>query len=77
MTFEQFSASGRDVEDLGVEHPGLDLEGIPGRVYEGGGYVERHGDGWYLCIGRDEYVAPLAQLERLLFDWCTAEEFFA
>lgn len=78
MDLAQFRATGRDVPDLGVEIPGMDLEGKPGRVYchEGGAYIERHGDGWYLLIERSEYEGPLEQLEERLFDWCRSAGFF-
>ncbi len=78
MDLEQFRKSGRDVIDLGVEHPGQDLDGQSGRIYQGGGYLELQVDGsWYLILGRDEYAdADRAKLEELLFDWCKSEGFF-
>lgn len=77
MDLQQFRASGRDVPDLGVVHPGLDLEGKAGRVYDGGGYIERQSDtSWYCQIDRDEYSGPLAQLEERLHEWCSRERFW-
>lgn len=76
MTLEQFRATGRDVDDLAAEHPGLDLDGIAGRIYVGpsGPYVERHDDGWHLILGNSEYVGSLAELEPLLYDWAASED---
>lgn len=78
MTLATFRASGRDVVNLGEEHPGLDLEGIAGRIYahEAGPYIERHGGEFSLIIGNQEWVgvmANLPKLEILLYDWARAE----
>jgi hypothetical protein len=90
MTLEEFSATGRDVADLGTEFEGMDLDGTAGRVYlyKGGAYIERWEDDrhgvappngeptWLLTLGRDQYQGDLATLEPLLFDWCKDEGFF-
>lgn len=78
MTLAAFRASGRDVADLGDEHPGLDLEGTPGRIYgpASGPYIERHGDEWHLTLGNAQWVGPhgnLPKLERLLWGWARSE----
>lgn len=80
LTFEQFSASGRDVPDLAIEHPGLDLEGIAGRVFirPGGPYLERHEEHWILILGNleweaDDNPADRLRLERVLYDWAKGE----
>lgn len=74
MDLQHFRASGRDVANLGWFHPGLDLEGKPGRVYEGGGYMERRPDGtYYLQIDRSEYEGTLDQLEPPLHQWMAGE----
>lgn len=79
MTLAQFRASGRDVEDLGAEITGMDLEGVPGRIYshEAGPFIERHGDEYSLILGNEQWVGPLSnlpKLERLLYDWARSEE---
>ncbi len=79
MTLDAFRATGRDVIDLGVEIPGMDLEGQSGRVYlyEGGPYLMLQVDGqWSLIIGRDEWWEPLEDLEVRLYDWAKSEGFF-
>jgi hypothetical protein len=77
MDLQQFRASGRDTDDLGRDRPGLDLEGKPGRIYDGGGYIERQPDGsWYLQIDRSEYAGTLEQLEVPLHKWCLQERFW-
>ena len=86
MTLVEFSATGRDVADLGVEIPGMDLDGRAGRVYLGEGWVwierwedDRDGKGppngptWLLTLERDQFDGDLATLEPLLFDWCVNE----
>ena len=76
MTLAEFAATGRDVADLGAEIEGMDLEGLPGRIYshEGGLFIQREGDGWYLILGRDEFAGTLADLEPRLFEWARSEE---
>jgi hypothetical protein len=75
MTLAQFRASGRDVADLGEEITGMDLEGVPGRIYahHGGPYIERHGGGWLLTLANDQWDDPLESLEALLYEWSVAE----
>lgn len=81
MTLEQFRATGRNVEDLGPECPGLDLEGEPGRVYANGLWIQRwdddrHGvappDGkptWLLTLYNEQFHGDLSELEERLYEW--------
>jgi len=83
MTFEQFRASGRYVEDLEKAMPGLGVgyEGdgpFPGRIYANGLYIEKNLEGnWHLIIERDEWIrAPgdLRELEEILWSFGLAED---
>lgn len=89
MDLAAFRATGRDVEDLGTELEGMDLEGQPGRVYlyEGGPWIQRWDDGrngiappngptWLLTLENEQHDGDLDKLEALLFDWCGASAYF-
>ncbi|MBS67226.1 MAG: hypothetical protein Tp170SUR191951_12 [Prokaryotic dsDNA virus sp.] len=75
ISFADFAASGRDVADLGVEIEGMDLEGVPGRIYAhpGGPFIQREGDGWFLILGNEDFSGDLADLEARLFEWAQSE----
>lgn len=78
MTFEEFQATGRDVANLAEALPDMAdiLDGDNGgRVYAGGTFIERLGDGrWHLFIETIEWVdTDLANLERHLWDWAEGE----
>lgn len=81
MTFEEFQASGRDVEDMAADKDGAanSFEG-PGRVYHGGLFVERalHArDLYHLTINNAQWsdYGPegLERLERKLYSWACGE----
>lgn len=72
MTFEQFQATGRDVED--VSEAAGDEEVRPGRVYAGDFYIESsgdHADGkWMLTLESSGYLSDdLESLERRLYEY--------
>lgn len=80
MTLEEFRATGRDCEDLALLVEGAadwGCAGRPGRVYEGGYWIEKVSDhwpeqtreaalaegGWYLMLGNQEMIGSLEKLE--------------
>ena len=76
LTLEQFRESGRDVEDLGVELPGQDLDGKPGRVYlgKGGLWMERLKNGEFiLYLFHESFIGDKAELEERLFEFAKDE----
>lgn len=72
-TLEAFRATARDTEDLSEASMDESHVGVPGRVYLNVLTIERHGDEWWLHIGRDEWIAPLAELELRLYEWALSE----
>lgn len=87
MTIEEFRATGRDTEDLGVTIQDEMMDGRRGRVYCGAVYVELPGrdwpadalqecrakGGWYLMIGNQEWMGNLADLEQHLYEFACGE----
>jgi hypothetical protein len=75
MTLEQFRATGRDVEDLrAVLELAEQFDGpSPGRVYAGGGYIERFGAAWCCTIANDSRSGGLANMEAFLYEWAVDE----
>ncbi len=72
MTFEEFQATGRDVADLGAVFTyNAELNGLPGRVYEAGLYIERSSNGsWHLDIERSSWDDHnLEHLEMILYEY--------
>lgn len=70
LTFEQFQASKKHVDDI-REAVGFDDElGVRGgHIYALGCYIEDHADGHYLLIERSDWLdADLAKLERILYE---------
>lgn len=86
MTLEQFAATGRDVDDLGIAVGDAGLEGLKGRCYthhhlwierwddDRFGIAPPNGPTWLLTLGRDQYDGDLATLEPLLYQWAIDEE---
>ncbi len=74
MTFEQFSATGRDVADLGsIDET---MTGEPGRVYLDAlwlSFSSRDGQFWTV-IGNADFVSPDREpIERRLYDFALSE----
>lgn len=83
MTFEQFQASRRrETREIYAARIGVEPEFISAAhvlTYNSGSvYIEdNEGMGYFLLLGRDEFLLPdLGTLERLLYDWCDREGFF-
>ena len=75
MTFEQFQAVGRDVDNVGETLGDASEElGCSGRVYDNAYWVLRRADGsWYTRVIHDEVEsARLEGCERLIYDWYLA-----
>lgn len=82
MTFNEFRATGKTVNDLcDIKETGLDPdEGPrPGRAYACGLHIELDANpnmGWCLTIGNDSHYGQLAQLEEELYEFGVREELF-
>jgi hypothetical protein len=76
MTFTQWQATGRDVDNL-PELIGAEPEymSAKGRMYHAGAYIEQCEDGEYmLTIGNDSRKsADLREHEAMLYLWCCTE----
>ena len=79
MTFEEFQATRRKVDDVETA-TGLDLGGDrqPGYVYESDLHIFDMPDGRYLLVIFNEQTvsADLEELERKLFAFASDEEMF-
>jgi hypothetical protein len=74
MTFEQFQASGRDVDDVGPIIQDEGYMGIPGRIYVGFLNIERMPDGtWSTVINNRETAGNLVDCERALYEFAISE----
>ncbi len=73
ITLEAFRATGRDTTDLSEATNDSSHVGAPGRVYVDALVIERKDDAWWLLLGRDEWTAPLPDLELRLYDWALSE----
>lgn len=72
LTFEQFQATGKEVDNIGDVLGDADEElDRPGRVYDDAFWILPTSDGrWYLRVIQDEWTsADLTELERHLYDW--------
>lgn len=59
--FEAWRATGSTVSDVGEGHG-------RGRVYGGGAWIARHGDGaWYTLAGNEDTIGQLGECERWLW----------
>jgi hypothetical protein len=75
MTFAEWQATGRDVEDLEAALPGHSWEGA-GRIYAGDLVIERssNGTGWCLTIANASWASEtLESLEEELYQFATCE----
>lgn len=77
MTFDEFRATGRDVDDLDKFVPDMDLDGVGGRIYlddDGPLWIERFGGGWLLTVERSQYQGEdLEPLEKTLYNFALGE----
>jgi hypothetical protein len=79
MTFPEFQATGRTVEDLSKYTDDVSEDaGIPGRVYAGNLWCEDAGESWrgrwYTHIGNQEYQSDnLTAIELHLYNFAIAE----
>ncbi|QAY80350.1 hypothetical protein [Sphingosinicella sp. BN140058] len=83
VTFEEWRATGRDIEDLRDPsvldttqlYPSDNPDPIPGRVYEPGWIEKRADDTWYMIIGNwDGFAANLEDAEQVLWrDYASGE----
>lgn len=90
MTFEQFQATRKYVENLGAVINDARFDEEPttkGNVYLGSLYIEEVGDHWpedakvqgkwYLLIERDEWITDdLERLEFTLYNWASDAGYF-
>lgn len=75
MTFEEWQATGRDVDAATIGQYG-DFEGATGREHEGG-YIVKSGDQWAVPVERDcDLFDKLADAEAFLWATWTAWEVF-
>ena len=76
MTFEEFCATGHDVEDVSGVAGDEDVR--PGRVYDGDVFIESsggHADGrWMLTLESEGWISDdLRTLERRLYEYAREE----
>lgn len=76
LTFEEFQASKRHVDDIAAAVGFCDDQGVRGgHIYELGCYIEDHAEGHFLLLERSDWIdRDLTKLERILYaQWYVPE----
>ena len=76
--FADFRATGRWVDDIGVELQDGCLMGMGGRLYGGRCWISydpagEPGQRWATLIGRTDWIGTLLRMEKMLFLWAAIE----
>ena len=69
MNFQEFQATGHDVEDVSIYNSDDEYKGVPGRVYNDGLWIQRvSADDWYCIVFNEDIIGRLEQVEQFLYD---------